>query len=115
MIKFFMKQFLYGRFYLWLKTKLFSILFIILSICSICYLHNEYLKYHELYSGNYLIGLSFIVKNISIIVIIFGYLIFEIFFNRSKKDKEKLKIETKDLNNSASSLDKFLDYEEINR
>ena len=79
MIKFFVKQFLYGRVYIWLKPKLYGLLFLLLSIFSIFYLHNEYLRYLKLNDDSYLIGLSFLIKNILIIILVIGYLLFQFF------------------------------------
>ena len=90
MVKFFVKQFLYGRVYLWLKPKIYGLLFLLLAISSIFYLHNEYLRYLEINDDNYLIGLSFVIKNILIICLVIGYLIFQYFLNKSNDKIEKL-------------------------
>ena len=65
MFKWFSKQFLYGQLYHWAKERLSGILFTIIILFLIIYLHNEYLKYIEFKeknSGNY-IGISFLIKN----------------------------------------------------
>ena len=115
MIKFFIKQFLYGRVYIWLKPKLYGLLFLLLSILSIFYLHNEYLRYLKLNDDSYLIGLSFLIKNILIIILVIGYLLFQFFLNKSEKNIDKLQNEIIDNQNSVSSLDQFLETEELNR
>ena len=115
MIKFFAKQFLYGRVYLWLKPKIYGLLILLLSISSIFYLHNEYLRYLEINDDNYLIGLSFVIKNILIISLVIGYLIFQCFLNNSKDKIEKLEREINDNQNCVSSLDQFLEPKELNR
>ena len=115
MIKFFIKQFLYGRVYVWLKPKLYGLLFLLLTIFSIFYLHNEYLRYLKLNDDNYLIGLSFLIKNILIIILVIGYLLFQFFLNKSEKNIDKLQNEIIDNQNSVSSLDQFLETEELNR
>ncbi len=115
MIKFFVKQFLYGRVYIWLKPKLYGLLFLLLSIFSIFYLHNEYLRYLKLNDDSYLIGLSFLIKNILIIILVIGYLLFQFFLNKSEKNIDKLQNEIIDNQNSVSSLDQFLETEELNR
>tara|TARA_B100000886_G_scaffold337298_1_gene297734 strand:- start:215 stop:565 length:351 start_codon:yes stop_codon:yes gene_type:complete len=115
MIKFFIKQFLYGRVYVWLKPKLYGLLFLLLSIFSIFYLHNEYLRYLKLNDDNYLIGLSFLIKNILIIILVIGYLLFQFFLNKSEKNIDKLQNEIIDNQNTVSSLDQFLETEELNR
>ena len=48
MIKFIVKQFLYGRFYLWLKSNLVRVFFLMVIIFLIFYFHSEYLKYVDL-------------------------------------------------------------------
>lgn len=115
MIKFFIKQFLYGKVYIWLKPKLYGLLFLLLSIFSIFYLHNEYLRYLKLNDDNYLIGLSFLIKNILIIILVIGYLLFQFFLNKSEKNIDKLQNEIIDNQNTVSSLDQFLETEELNR
>ena len=115
MVKFFVKQFLYGRVYLWLKPKIYGLLFLLLAISSIFYLHDEYLRYLEINDDNYLIGLSFIIKNVLIICLVIGYLIFQYFLNKSKDKIEKLEREIIDNQNCVSSLDQFLEPEELNR
>ena len=64
MIKFFVKQFIYGRFYLWLKSNLGRTFFFGLIIFLIFYFHSEYLKYVDLKQSteNNYIGLSFCCK-----------------------------------------------------
>ena len=115
MIKFFVKQFLYGRVYLWLKPKIYGLLFLLLAITSIFYIHDEYLRYLEIHDDNYLIGLSFLIKNILIICLVIGYLIFQYFLNKSQDKIEKLEREIIDNQNGVSSLDQFLEPEELNR
>ena len=115
MVKFFVKQFLYGRVYLWLKPKIYGLLFLLLAISSIFYMHNEYLRYLEINDDNYLIGLSFVIKNILINSLVIGYLVFQYFLNKSKDKIEKLEREIIDNQNSVSSLDQFLEPEELNR
>lgn len=113
MVKFFVKQFLYGRVYLWLKPKFYGLLFIILVISSILYLHNEYLRYLEINTSNYLVGISFIIKNLLIFLLVLGYFIFQYLLNKSE---DKVKTIEKKINNKAntiSSLDEFLDDKEF--
>ena len=79
MIKFFVKQFIYGRFYLWLKSNLGRTFFFGLIIFLIFYFHSEYLKYADLKQSteNNYIGLSFVIKNL--LIIISNYLLTYIF------------------------------------
>ncbi len=68
MIKFFVKQFLYGRIFLWFQSNLNSIFFLIVLISLTFYSHNEYLNYLQFKQkteGDY-IGLSFVIKNLLI-------------------------------------------------
>ena len=111
MVKFFIKQFLYGRVYLWVKSKFYGLLFLLLAISSLFYLHNEYLRYLELNTNNYLVGISFIIKNLLIIFLVFGYFTFQYFLNKSKNKIEKLQEKTSNIENSVSLLDEFLDPE----
>jgi len=120
MLKFLTKQFLYGRFYLWLKERMGQILFLTIAIFLIIYFHNEYLNYIEYkskFEGSY-IGLSFIIKNLLIFIIAVGYFYFYFYLNKTKKSmardqqfkKEK---NTEDKDEMVSSLDDFLDDEEL--
>ena len=115
MVKFFVKQFLYGRVYLWFKPRIYVLIFLILAISSIFYLHNEYLKYLEINTDNYLVGISFIIKNLLIILLVTGYFAFQYFLNKSKNKIEKLEEKVCNRESHVSSLDEFLDPEELNR
>jgi len=78
MFKFLTKQLIYGRIYLWIKDKLGAILFLFISIFLIIYFHNEYLKYIEYkvkFAESY-VGLSFVIKNILILLVAGGYFYF---------------------------------------
>ena len=115
MFKFFVKQFLYGRVYLWFKPKVYGLLFLILTIYSIFYLHDEYLRYLEIDDDNYLIGLSFVLKNILIICLVIVYLFFQYFLNKSKNKIEKFEKEIIKNQDCISSLDQFLEPDELNK
>ena len=122
MFKFFTKQFLYGRVYLWLKERLSGILLTLILLILVFYIHSEYLNYVEFKSknqGSY-IGLSFIIKNTLILVIVFGYLYFYRIISKTKKSiketKEIIKEENKlDDKEKVKSLDEFLSDDEIDR
>ena len=119
MIKFFIKQFLYGRFYLWLKSNLGSAFFFGLIIFLIFYFHSEYLKYADLKQStdsNY-IGISFVVKNLLIIIVTISYLYFYIFLGKSVKSVEILQknIKNYDKKHRVNSLSFFLTEDELNR
>ncbi len=124
MFKFLTKQFIYGRIYLWVKDKLGAILFLFISIFLIIYFHNEYLnyiEYKEKFAESY-VGLSFVIKNILILLVAGGYFYFYFVLRSSKKNIEEKSIqkqtdekeEIKD-SNMVSSLDEFLDDDELNR
>jgi len=124
MFKFLTKQFIYGRVYLWVKDKLGAILFLSISIFLIIYFHNEYLKYieyKEKFAESY-VGLSFVIKNILILLVAGGYFYFYFVLGRNKKSIEEkfnqkqanIKEESKD-SEMVSSLDEFLNDDEVNR
>ena len=119
MIKFFVKQFLYGRFYLWIKSNLGRAFFFVVIIFLIFYFHSEYLKYVDLRenSSNSYIGLSFIVKNLLIIIVTFSYLYFYFFLGKTVKSIEisQENIKKNDGLNSTDSLDFFLNDDELNK
>lgn len=119
MIKFFIKQFLYGRFYLWLKSNLGRAFFFGLIIFLIFYFHSEYLKYADLKQStdsNY-IGISFVVKNLLIIIVTISYLYFYFFLGKSVKSVEILQknIKNYDKKHRVNSLSFFLTEDELNR
>ena len=124
MFKFLTKQFIYGRIYLWVKDKLGGILFLSISIFLIIYFHNEYLQYieyKEKFAESY-VGLSFVIKNILILLVAGGYFYFYFVLGRNKKSIEEksnqkqasIKEESK-TSEMVSSLDEFLDDDELNK
>jgi hypothetical protein len=119
MIKFFVKQFIYGRFYLWIKSNLSRTFFFGLIIFLIFYFHNEYLKYVDLKQSaeNNYIGLSFVVKNLLIIIITISYLYFYFFLGKATKSIEisQKNIKNYDEIDRVDSLSFFLTEEEINK
>ena len=122
MFKFFTKQFLYGRVYLWIKERLSGILLTLILLILVFYIHSEYLNYIEFKSknqGSY-IGLSFIIKNTLVLAIVFGYLYFYRTINKTKDSIDKTKEIIKEDNNidgkeRVKSLDGFLSDDEIDR
>ena len=124
MFKFLTKQFIYGRFYLWIKDKLGAILFLFISIFLIIYFHNEYLnyiEYKEKFAESY-VGLSFVIKNILILLVAGGYFYFYFVLGRNKKsieDKSNQKQASvkEELKSSemVDSLDEFLSDDELNK
>ena len=124
MFKFLTKQFIYGRIYLWVKDKLGAILFLFISIFLIIYFHNEYLKYieyKEKFAESY-VGLSFVIKNILILLVAGGYFYFYFVLGRNKKNIEEksnqkqasVKEESKS-SEMVDSLDEFLSDDELNK
>ena len=122
MFKFITKQFLYGKVYLWLKERLSGLLLALILLILVFYIHSEYLNFIEFNAkneGSY-VGLSFIIKNTLILGIVFGYIYF---YRTIGKTKESIK-ETKDTiikenrtdgKEKVSSLDQFLEDDEIDR
>ena len=119
MIKFIVKQFLYGRFYLWLKSNLGRAFFFAVIIFLIFYFHSEYLKYVDIKenSENNYIGLSFIVKNLLIIIVTISCLYFYFFLGKATKSIESSQknIKKYDELNRVDSLDFFLSDDEMNK
>ena len=124
MFKFLTKQFIYGRIFLWIKDKLGAILFLFISIFLIIYFHNEYLQYieyKEKFAESY-VGLSFVIKNILILLVAGGYFYFYFVLGRNKKSIEEkfnqkqtsVKDESKS-SDMVSSLDEFLNDDEFNK
>ena len=124
MLKFLTKQFIYGRFYLWIKDKLGAILFLFISIFLIIYFHNEYLnyiEYKEKFAESY-VGLSFVIKNTLILLVAGGYFYFYFVLGRNKKSIEEksnqkqasVKEESKS-SEMVDSLDEFLSDDELNK
>ena len=124
MFKFLTKQFIYGRIYLWIKDKLGAILFLFISIFLIIYFHDEYLKYieyKEKFAESY-VGLSFVIKNILILLVAGGYFYFYFVLGKNKKSIEEksnqkqasVKEESKS-SEMVDSLDEFLSDDELNK
>lgn len=122
MFKFLTKQFLYGQIFLWLKPRLSGLFLVIILIISVFYFHSEYLKFVEFSSKNQhsYLGLSFVIKNSLIVLIILGYFYFYRTLNKTKdsiKQTQELikKDKVLDNNQKVKSLDDFLSDDEINR
>ena len=122
MFKFLTKQFLYGQIFLWLKPRLSGLFLVIILIISVFYFHSEYLKFVEFSSKNQhsYLGLSFIIKNSLIVLIILGYFYFYRTLNKTKDSiKQTQELIKKDIvldsSQKVKSLDDFLSDDEINR
>ncbi len=87
MIKWLTKQFLYGRFFLWLKERTEGLLFVIILIFLVSYFHSEYLHYVEFKTKapDSNIGLSFLIKNVLIALIALAYMYFYFVIKKTKK------------------------------
>ena len=122
MFKWLGKQFAYGRIYLWAKERLSGLLLAVILLILVSYIHSQYLNYLEFKSNNEgsYIGISFIIKNTLILTIVFGYIYFYRKINQTKvsikETKETIKKENKsDDKEKVSSLDQFLEDDEIDR
>ena len=122
MFKFLTKQFLYGQVFLWLKPRLSGLFLVIILIISVFYFHSEYLKFVEFSSKNQhsYLGLSFVIKNSLIVLIILGYFYFYRTLNKTKDSiKQTQELIKKDIvldsSQKVKSLDDFLSDDEINR
>ena len=122
MFKWFGKQFLYGRIYLWAKERLSGLILALILLILVLYIHGEYLNYIEFKSeneANY-IGISFVIKNTLILSIVLGYIYYYRKItqtqNSIKETKETIVKENKiDDKEKVSSLDQFLEDDEIDR
>lgn len=93
---------------------------LVITLFLIVYIHNEYLKYVE-YKTKFEeshIGLSFVIKNILIIITAGSYFYFYFFLNKAKQAIKKVENVTsannnKDKNDMVKSLDEFLNDEEL--
>jgi hypothetical protein len=120
--KFLTKNFILIRIYDWAKERLSGLLLTIILLILVLYLHGQYLNYIEFKSNNdaNYIGLSFIIKNTLILSIVFGYIYFYRKINQTKvsiqETKETIIKENKtDDKERVSSLDQFLEDDEIDR
>ena len=120
--KFLTKYFILIRIYDWAKERLSGLLLTIILLILVLYLHGQYLNYIEFTSSNEgsYIGISFIIKNTLILAIVFGYIYFYRKINQTKvsikETKETIIKESKtDDKERVSSLDQFLEDDEIDR
>lgn len=117
MIKWLTKQFLYGRFFLWLKERAEGLLFTLILIFLVSYFHSEYLHYIEFKTkaSDSNIGLSFVIKNVLIALIALGYMYFYFVIKKTKKEiSEKKEIATSN-QEKVTNLDEFLNDEELKK
>ncbi|WP_440691232.1 hypothetical protein [Candidatus Pelagibacter sp. HIMB1782] len=91
--------------YTWLKPRLFSLVILIFSVFLFIYLHSEYISWVELSGDKTFLTLSYIIKNI---LILLAVIIF-IFLNRSKKVVE-VKKDYKQLKAEKAQMEKKRDH-----
>ncbi|WP_440634314.1 hypothetical protein [Candidatus Pelagibacter sp. HIMB1746] len=91
--------------YNWIKPRLLSLIVLIFSIILITYLHSEYISWVELSENKKFLTLSYIIKNI---LILLAVIIF-IFLNRSKKVIE-VKKDYKQLKAEKAQMEKKRDH-----
>lgn len=84
MLNFILKSTLLLKIYFWLKPRLFNLTVLILSIIIISYVHSEYISWVEISEKKILLGYSYIIKNILILIAIL------IYFLTSKKQTKSL-------------------------
>lgn len=93
LVKLLSKQFILGRFIFWIKPKLNAFLLLLLVVGVTMYIHNQYLSYIEytqkISVKDFGIGISFIIKNMIIILAILIYLFFTFMLNKAKPNQTK--------------------------
>ena len=113
------RQFILGRFIFWIKPKLNAFLLLLLVVGLTIYIHSQYLSYIEytqrISAKDFGIGVSFIIKNIIIILAIIIYLIFTFMLNKAKPNQtKKIEITNKENNNERTdSLDFLLEKDKL--
>ena len=84
MLNFILKSTLLLKIYFWLKPRLFNLTVLIFSIIVISYVHSEYISWVEISEKKILLGYSYIIKNILILIAIL------IYFLTSKKQTKSI-------------------------
>lgn len=67
--------------YAWIKPRLLSLVILVLSVFLFIYLHSEYISWVELSGDKTFLTLSYIIKNVLILLAVIVF----IFLNRGKK------------------------------
>jgi len=83
-LNFILKSTLLLKIYFWLKPRLFNLTVLIFSIIIISYVHSEYISWVEISEKKILLGYSYIIKNILILIAIL------IYFLTSKKQTKSI-------------------------
>ena len=113
------RQFILGRFIFWIKPKLSAFLLLLLVVGLTIYIHSQYLSYIEytqrISAKDFGIGVSFILKNIIIILAIIVYLIFTFMLNKAKPNQiKKVEIINKENDNERTdNLDFLLEKDKL--
>ena len=84
MLNFILKSTLLLKIYFWLKPRLFNLTVLLFSIIIISYVHSEYISWVEISEKKILLGYSYIIKNILILIAIL------IYFLTSKKQTKSI-------------------------
>jgi hypothetical protein len=79
-----LKSTLLLKIYFWLKPRLLNLSVLIFSIIIISYVHSEYISWVEISEKKILLGYSYILKNVLILLAIF------IYFLTSKKQTKTI-------------------------
>ena len=115
----FAKQTFYVKIFNWLKERTEGLLFTIILIFLVSYFHSEYLDYIEFKTKapDSNIGLSFVIKNVLILLIALGYGYFYFVIKKTKQSivKKEQTSNNENQNEMVNSLDEFLDDEELKR
>ena len=89
MLNFILNSTLLLKIYFWLKPRLLNLSVLIFSIIIISYVHSEYISWVEISEKKILLGYSYILKNVLILLAIL------IYFLTSKKQTKTRKIRKK--------------------
>ena len=84
MLNLILKSTLLLKIYFWLKPRLLNLSVLIFSIIIISYVHSEYISWVEISEKKILLGYSYILKNVLILLAIF------IYFLTSKKQTKTI-------------------------
>ncbi len=84
MLNFILKSTLLLKIYFWLKPRLLNLSVLIFSIIIISYVHSEYISWVEISEKKILLGYSYILKNVLILLAIL------IYFLTSKKQTKTI-------------------------
>lgn len=92
-------------FFNWIKPRFFSLIVLICSVILIIYLHSEYISWVELSENKNFLTLSYIIKNILILLAIIIFIL----LNKNKKPVE-VKKDYKQLKAEKVQMEKKRDH-----